>query len=90
MFKQGIIMETKGLCELYGRDALVQTGGIIYRICIRLIDGEISEQTAATLFKSSDWQYARRQKTWYKKNNDIIWFTDIKSAYIYLEKLLNN
>jgi len=89
IFKNGIVAETQKLLEQYGRHAVTVTGGIVYKICMRVLDGEISEQTAATLFKTADWQYARRQKTWFKKNNDIFWFTDKKHALEHLKITLN-
>jgi tRNA dimethylallyltransferase len=89
IFKRGVLKETEALVEQCGREAVISTGGIVYKICLRVLDGEISEQTATTLFKTADWQYARRQKTWFKKNNDIVWFTDNKTALEHLKVVLN-
>jgi tRNA dimethylallyltransferase len=89
IFVGGIIEEAKELLDKYGEQAILATGGIVYKICIRVIKGEISEQTATTFFRTADWQYARRQKTWFKKNNDIVWFTDKELALDYLKTVLN-
>lgn len=89
MFQAGLVEEIKSLIQEYGLSALQKTGGIVYKICARLIDGEITEQTAMTLFKTADWQYARRQKTWFKKNNDIVWFTDKETALNYITQTSN-
>jgi tRNA dimethylallyltransferase len=89
IFTQNVIDETKELIDKYGSKAVLATGGIVYKICTRLLEGGITEQTATTLFKTADWQYARRQRTWFKKNNDIVWFTDRKAALDYLKHALN-
>lgn len=89
MFENGVVGETQSLINKFGRQAVTNTGGIIYKICIQVLDGEINEAQALELFQTADWQYARRQRTWFKRNKDICWFTDVKSAYLHLERLLN-
>jgi tRNA dimethylallyltransferase len=89
MFAAGITQETERLLKKYGEKALLATGGIIYKICIQVIAGKITEQTAITLFKTADWQYARRQRTWFKRNKDIVWFENRNKALLHLRKTLN-
>lgn len=88
MFKQGIIEETQSLLDKYGQKALNSTGGIVYGIVACLIKGKISEQEARELFKTADWQYARRQKTWFKRNAHIKWFSSSDAAYKAAKKQL--
>jgi len=89
MFKRGITTETENLLSKYGREALETTGGIIYKICLKLIDGKISEEQAKDLFKKSDWQYARRQKTWFRRNKFIQWYADPEGAFTSVYELLH-
>jgi tRNA dimethylallyltransferase len=89
MFENGVINETSRLIDEFGRQAILASGGYIYKICIQVLDGEINEAQAIELVSTADWQYARRQRTWFKRNKDIRWFIDVKSAYLHLESLLN-
>jgi tRNA dimethylallyltransferase len=89
VFKGGIIEETKGLINKYGEAAILKTGGIVYKICIRLLAGEIDEQTAETTFVQLDWQYARRQRTWLRRNSDIQWFESPQKAFLHLKTVLS-
>lgn len=81
MFSKGATEETRRLIAEHGEKSLIGTAGIIYRIIIRMLRGEISEEQAIELFKAADWQYARRQKTWFKRNPYIRWFDNELAAF---------
>jgi tRNA dimethylallyltransferase len=81
MFESGVISETEELLDRYGEEALMATGGIIYKVCLRFLKGEINHQEAVKLFQTADWQYARRQKTWFKRNPHIVWYRNNALAY---------
>lgn len=81
MFSKGVIEETRRLAQAYGEKSLAGSAGIVYRIVIRVLKGEITDEQAVELFKNADWQYARRQKTWFKRNPHIQWFRDSHSAF---------
>jgi tRNA dimethylallyltransferase len=89
MIKQGILKETRELINKYGEAAVLKSGGHYYKICIRLLAGEIDEQTATTTFAKLDWQYARRQRTWFRRNSDIQWFDSPEKAFLLLRKALS-
>lgn len=89
IFKAGVGKETDKLLEKYGQNAILKTGGIVYKICLRLLKGEISEDEAVELFKKADWQYARRQKTWFRRNKFIRWFSSSDKAYQEISAILN-
>jgi len=90
IFEQGIIGETKDLLDKYGAKAVAGTAGIVYKIVMRVLGGEINNEEAKELFKTADWQYARRQKTWFKRNPHIKWFTSPEEAYKAARKQLLN
>jgi tRNA dimethylallyltransferase len=90
MFDQGVIDETRRLVQTYGEQALTDTAGIIYRVIIQLIKGDIVTDEAIERFKHADWQYARRQKTWFKRNPRIQWFSSADEAYSFIAHKLNN
>lgn len=90
MFNMGIINETRELIWQYGLKSLSGTAGIVYGITARFINGEITEDEAVELFKNADWQYARRQKTWFRRNEYIKWFSSVDEAKAYVFAKINN
>jgi tRNA dimethylallyltransferase len=90
IFKSGVIEETDGLVKKYGKGALVNTGGIVYKICLDLLDNNIGQQVAIDTFQKNDWQYARRQRTWFRRNKFIHWYSSAEQAYKEISSILNN
>jgi tRNA dimethylallyltransferase len=89
IFNLGVLAETESLIKQFGRERLLETAGIIYPICISVLDRQLSEVQAMEQFITADWQYARRQKTWFKRNPHITWFEDSNAAYKYICSQLN-
>ena len=80
MFEGGFEAEVSTLTKLYGKD-FAGAGGIGYKDCLRYIEGELSLPETKELFARRDWQYARRQRTWFKRNEDIIWSSNSSECY---------
>lgn len=89
MFTQGVVNETKLLMLKYGKKALLSSTGIAYLACLRLLDGELNLAQTKELAATKEYQYARRQKTWFKRNKNIKWFENSELAQAYIEQLLN-
>ncbi len=72
MLNNGLIEETKKLLNKYGRIYnLVNTIG--YREILKFIDGELSLDESIELLKKNTRNYAKRQLTWFRKNDEIKW-----------------
>lgn len=72
MIDEGLIDETKNLLSKYGRiPNIVDTIG--YREIIAYLDGDISLGRAKELLKQNTRNYAKRQLTWFRKNENIKW-----------------
>lgn len=72
MIEEGLIEETKNLLNKYGRiPNIVDTIG--YREIIAYLDGDISLERAKELLKQNTRNYAKRQLTWFRKNENIKW-----------------
>ena len=70
MFEQGIIEETKSLLEKHGKiKNLISTIG--YNEIIQYLDKEITLECARELIKQHSRNYAKRQLTWFKKNEQL-------------------
>ncbi|OGG54824.1 tRNA (adenosine(37)-N6)-dimethylallyltransferase MiaA [Candidatus Kaiserbacteria bacterium RIFCSPHIGHO2_02_FULL_49_11] len=49
--------------------------GLEYRYLARYLKGDMSKEQMLTELETKTWQYAKRQKTWFKRNKNIQWFT---------------
>lgn len=90
MFSLGVLKETKELKRRYGEAALNVSGGIVYKFCLKLLGGEIELETAKVLSQTAEWQYARRQRTWFKRNPNIHWFKSSDKALAFISEALSH
>jgi tRNA dimethylallyltransferase len=90
IFKQGVAKETQRLLDKYGQKAVTGTAGIAYGAVLSCIGDKISQKEAIGLIVAEEWQYARRQKTWFKRNAHIKWFATPEEAYQAVRKQLLN
>ncbi len=65
----GWLEETRSAVAKYGREALLSVGVIGYAELLRHSDGEISLADAEKAIILRTRQYARRQRTWFRKEN---------------------
>ena len=72
MIENGLIEETKLLLQKHGRiNNLLYTIG--YQEIISYLDGGSTLDDAVTLLKQNTRRYAKRQLTWFRKNENIKW-----------------
>ncbi len=71
MVHEGLIEEAKSLLLHKERNALQTVG---YRELFEYFDGEISKEEAISEIKKNTRRFAKRQNTWFKKNEAIQWF----------------
>lgn len=72
MIEQGLIDETKKLLQKHGRISNI-TNTIGYREVLSYLDGELSLDEAKDKLKQNTRNYAKRQLTWFRKNEQINW-----------------
>lgn len=72
MVEQGLVEETKRLFAKHGRIPNI-TDTIGYREIISYLDGELSLEEAKDKLKQNTRNYAKRQLTWFRKNEAIKW-----------------
>ena len=82
-----IIKETRVLLAKYGRQNIQKTAGIPYLTAIDYIDGKINAADAKKRILTDEWQYARRQRTWFKRNPHIKWFKSAEDAFSFFETI---
>lgn len=88
MVAQGLVGEVKRLAKWYGWDAPALQAPA-YKAFRPFIEGAITLEAAKQQFARHDWQYARRQKTWFKRNGDIVWVGGAEEARMLVASFLN-
>ncbi len=83
MMAEGWVDEVRGLEKFRHVNAMKTVG---YRELFRYLDGEINLEEATDLIRRNTRKYARKQLTWFRKNNLYTWFnpseTDRMIAFI--------
>ncbi|HRY36600.1 MAG TPA: tRNA (adenosine(37)-N6)-dimethylallyltransferase MiaA [Candidatus Magasanikbacteria bacterium] len=83
MIETGLVQEAKKLAQKYSWD-LPSMSGIGYRQMRDYIEGKMSLDEALDWLKQDTRHYAKRQMTWFKKDENIHWVENEKQA----EKIL--
>jgi tRNA dimethylallyltransferase len=89
-FVNGLLQETKLLLNKYNENSLEKTHGIAYIAAVGLLNDELSKDEAIELIQKREWQYARRQRTWFRRNKFIQWRESPELAYKEIVRILNN
>jgi tRNA dimethylallyltransferase len=89
MVERGFIEEVRELARRYGWEApALQAPG--YKAFRPYLAGQIPLDNAKQLFVQNDLGYAKRQKTWFKRNPDIHWISSLEESVELITTFLNN
>lgn len=72
LFETGMVEEAIMLGEKYGWNSEAMTGNI-YKLVKQFVDGDFDEDELKRRNATADWQLAKRQLTWLKRNPFIHW-----------------
>ncbi|MEN8248038.1 MAG: tRNA (adenosine(37)-N6)-dimethylallyltransferase MiaA [Bacteroidota bacterium] len=88
MIKEGLFEEAAGLIPYRDKNALQTVG---YNEIFLYMDGKIDRQEAVRLLKRNSRRYAKRQMTWFKRNQETTWFhpDDIEGMFSYIKRFLH-
>ncbi len=75
MLEAGLLSEVKRLIELGIRDTKTAGQAIGYKELYPYIDGEAELSQCVEKLKQESRKYAKRQMTWFRRNNKIKWIT---------------
>ncbi len=89
MVKTGLIKEVKNLIKTYNKK-LPTFDAIGYREIIGYLDNKFSLKEGIEKIKKNTWQFAKRQMTWFKKDNRIKWIKTQKEAEKLIKDFLKN
>ena len=81
MMENGMVEEARLLLPFRSLNALNTVG---YKELFRFFDGEWTMEEAIERIKGNTRRYARKQLTWYKKDNDIVWFDAAETDKVFM------
>ena len=80
MIQQGLLDEVKALVDHKNVNALNTVG---YKELFPYFEGRLSLEEAIETIKRNTRRFAKRQLTWYRKNQEVTWFdhTILKTCF---------
>ena len=79
MFAEGLVEEVEGLLAAGFREGITAPQAIGYKEVVAALDGAMTMQEAADRVKVATHRYAKRQRTWFRKDKRVNWI-DATSA----------
>lgn len=84
MVEEGLVEETSALIKEFGRNAYA-LGSIGYRQAAEYLSGKLSESEMIFEIQKATRHYAKRQMTWFRKTEGIIWTQPSQTDFIFEE-----
>ncbi len=81
MLEKGLLDEVKRLKEMGYHRKMVSMQGLGYKEILAYLDGEISLDEAIYILKRDTRHFAKRQLTWFRREEDVIWVNKDQFAY---------
>lgn len=75
MFEQGLVDEVRKLLDMGYQRSLVSMQGLGYKEVAAYLEGELTLEEAAEIIKRDTRHFAKRQITWFKRENDVDWIS---------------
>lgn len=88
MMEQGLVEEVEWLRKKGYERSLVSMQGLGYKEILAYLEGECTLDEAVYLLKRDTRHFAKRQLTWFKREQDVIWLN--KNEYEKEECILNS
>ncbi len=86
MMDMGLVEEVKSIVDMgIGKDTTAMQA-IGYKEIVQYLDGEISIEEAVDKIKQGSRRYAKRQLTWYRRNEKVNWVKNIDEVLKILNK----
>lgn len=87
MIAKGLFQEAQQFYPKRDLNALQTVG---YKEIFGFLDGDYDKEEAIRLLKRNSRRYAKRQMTWFKKNEEITWFSpnDLDKILNHIEKAM--
>lgn len=87
MVEDGLVKEVESLLSAGFREGITAPQAIGYKEIVAAIDGECSMDEAIEQIKISTHRYAKRQRTWFRKDKRIHWLdADVLNPEVWLQE----
>ena len=73
--KCGLVAETQNLLSSGVTHERLREIGLEYRLVLEYLDGVLTESDLVQKLEEKNWQYAKRQMVWLKRDAEINWFS---------------
>ena len=73
MFEAGLVSEVESLLDLGFREGITAPQAIGYKEVVAALDGQATMDEARKRIKQATRRYAKRQRTWFRKDARIAW-----------------
>ena len=87
MVLNGLVQEVQALKDRGYTRELVSMQGLGYKEILAYLDGECTLEEAIYILKRDTRHFAKRQLTWFRRENDVIWLD--KQQYPDTDSLMN-
>lgn len=84
MLAEGLLEEVRALFPFQHLNALQTVG---YQELFRYLEGEITLEMAISLIKQNTRRFAKRQGTWFRRHQDILWFDRDSTKDLILDRV---
>lgn len=81
MLQQGLVEEVNALKEMGCHRGMVSMQGLGYKEILAFLENEISLETAVEILKRDTRHFAKRQLTWFRREQDVIWVNKDEFEY---------
>ena len=81
MLSNGLIEEVQQLKDMGCHRGLVSMQGLGYKEMLAYLEGDLSLEEAVYLLKRDTRHFAKRQLTWFRREEDVIWVDKDKFGY---------
>ena len=81
MLEAGLVEEVRKLKEMGCHQEMVSMKGLGYKEILDYLDGTYTLPEAVEILKRDTRHFAKRQITWFKREEDVIWFNKQDYAY---------
>ena len=89
MISDGLIDEVKSLVELYGEE-IKPLRSIGYKEICMYLKGDFTKDESIEKIKTNTRRLAKRQTTWLRKDEEMVWFENVKALTEYSDKFVSN
>jgi len=86
MLEKGLIEEVKTIWEKYSEFPTAMQG-LGYKEVVEYLENKVSKEEMIEKIKQESRRYAKRQLTWFRKNENIIWLNGLEDIIINVEKI---